>query len=131
MSPRILNLFRVVEGKRVGYRFVIDAQDVIIEEAVVDVQDQPLSPRELRMQQLGITYERREDGGITITGVPPREQLISRFFVDSSPCWFPGCEELRRQFKEEVGKLGSDCPACDRGALMNKYRDQIDEILPK
>jgi len=78
----------------------------------------------------GIEFTRQPNGALIITKVPVREQTIMKFFT-GAPCFFPGCEELRAAFKGEEQKLAQDCPACERGALINKYRDKVAELLPK
>ena len=53
-----------------------------------------------------------------------------KFFSIESPCWFEGCDELRKQYLEEKKVLDeSDCPSCKRGALNRKYLNLIHDKL--
>lgn len=43
-------------------------------------------------------------------------------FFGGSPCWFPGCEQLRVDYAEELSKLeAASCKGCEKGALIRKY----------
>jgi hypothetical protein len=77
----------------------------------------------------GIKY-RIEKGTVIIESMPPREQLILSFFSPNTPCPFPGCEELRRKYFEEVEALGPDCVDCQEGGVMRKYLEIIRPLVP-
>lgn len=81
----------------------------------------------------GIRRIQNPDG--SITPVPSEKAKTDiKLFVDSSPCWFPECEELRAAYKEELGTMlalytdPADCPACEKGALMRKYLKKMERI---
>lgn len=59
----------------------------------------------------------------------PVSKDIIPFFVDSSPCWFEGCEELREEYRKELEKLGTNCPGCQRGALMRKFAPRVEDAI--
>ena len=52
-----------------------------------------------------------------------------RLFTDTTPCWFPECEELRRRYKEDLADMerqtleleGRECKGCEKGVLIRKY----------
>lgn len=54
--------------------------------------------------------------------ISPEVRQNVRFF-SAGPCWFPGCEELRTQYREEVARAEArkDCSNCARGAINRKY----------
>ena len=58
--------------------------------------------------------------------VPIRPDAVTqrdiRFF-GSTPCWFDGCEELRKQYNEELSKIGGAAcgTGCEKGTLIRKY----------
>ena len=74
------------------------------------------------------SLERVEDTPTSKVKSPIRQEIIP-FFVDSSPCWFPGCEELREEYRKELEKLGSNCPGCQRGALMRKFAPRVEDAI--
>jgi len=53
--------------------------------------------------------------------IPVSTQQELDFFQMDRPCEFPGCEALRTQYQEDLGKLPEGCPMCEYGALMRKY----------
>ena len=61
--------------------------------------------------------------------VSPEEQELFKFFSDHSECWFDGCEEMRKKYKEELDKLPPNCPNCQKGALIRKYKEKIKPLL--
>ena len=76
------------------------------------------------------SLERVEDPQSQKVNHPIRQDIIP-FFVESSPCWFPGCEELREEYRKELGKLGSNCPGCQRGALMRKFAPRVEAAIAR
>ena len=75
----------------------------------------------------GIRRVQNVDGSITPV---PSEKVKTdiRLFVETTPCWFPECEALRAAYNEELSKLPSDCPACEKGALIRKYLKKLETI---
>lgn len=64
--------------------------------------------------------------------VTPVAKRDIRFFGDT-PCWFEGCEELRSQYKRELEDLRKEdkyCKGCDKGGLMRKYLQLLQEMQP-
>jgi hypothetical protein len=47
-----------------------------------------------------------------------------QFFNDNYPCWFEGCEDLRRAYKEELAQQ-TNCKTCTRGTLIRKYSEKV------
>lgn len=72
--------------------------------------------------------ERVEDTPEPAVNSPIHKDILP-FFTHTSPCWFPGCEELRVEYNRELEKLGTDCPACHRGALMRKFAPRVKDAL--
>jgi hypothetical protein len=75
----------------------------------------------------GIRRVENADGSITPV---PSEKVKTdiRLFVDSTPCWFPECEALRAAYNAELASLPTDCPACEKGALIRKYLKRLETI---
>ena len=59
------------------------------------------------------------------------EKEAIKIFVDSYPCWFDGCEDIRKAYKDEVERtLGPDgCTSCKKGAILRKYLKQAVDAL--
>jgi len=83
--------------------------------------------REQLLLARGVGFE-RTPSGILITSVPEREMQILKFFAPQVKCWFPGCEQLHAEYLIDLAKLGTGCPACDRGRLNNRYREKIEAL---
>ena len=103
--------------------------------------------QEERLKRLGITYVREERVVINpetneplldengnpvkqtytvIKKLSPFAYKVQSFFSTSSPCDFPGCEELRGQYLAELESLGgADCPRCAKNDLIRKYQDIV------
>lgn len=114
-----IHLYRVApDGSKTRWRFVLDDARTIVEET--------LDPEEA----VPVATEAAPGGGRVITSVSPEERKILGFFVDSTPCWFENCEELRAKYKAEIENLGSECPACQKGAVIRKYQDIIRRVAP-
>lgn len=66
---------------------------------------------------------------IIIKSVPPEEAELNRFYTLQIPCWFGGCEELRKEYKEALDKAskGPDgtCTDCEKGAIMRMFADRV------
>lgn len=51
-----------------------------------------------------------------------RMRDIKRFHNENEPCFFPGCEDLRRQMREAIEEAGGvDCPGCTKNQIMAQY----------
>jgi hypothetical protein len=101
-------------GGRTRWKFVVDEQGTILEETP--------APEALTE---GVTVTTAPDGTKRITAVSAEERKVLSFFVDSAPCWFEGCDELRAKYQDEVAKLGAGCPSCQKGAVIRKYQDLV------
>jgi hypothetical protein len=106
---------RQPDGSLLRWRVVIDDQQVIVEEGAAPEQQETVA----------VTAA----GGRVITSVSPQDRLILGFFVESTPCWFDGCETLRKAYLSEVSKLGSNCPACQKGAIIRKYQALVNKAI--
>lgn len=96
---------------------------------VVDCNGKPLS------------YQVIDDGKDTIIKLvnfdsannlsPQKNSEVSpyAFFSEHTPCWFSGCEELRKQYKNEIKNLGASCPSCEKGKLNRKYLELVKKCL--
>lgn len=66
---------------------------------------------------------------IIIKSVPPEEAELNRFYTLQIPCWFGGCEELRKEYKEALDKAGKGpdgtCTDCEKGAIMRMFADRV------
>lgn len=52
-----------------------------------------------------------------------------KFFLVDEPCFFLGCEELRKQWQADVAALPENCPACAESDLQRRYTNKIRDIL--
>jgi len=98
-------------------------------QAAMTSQEQDLISR-------GVLFERQANGDLLLTHVPAREQLINQIFLETGPCEFPACEELRGRYWNDVREARSrqpesDCPTftCTESRLMREYRLLAEEAL--
>jgi hypothetical protein len=125
MSHKVLHLFRVVGGKRVKIRFVVDEQMTILEETETqEPAKNPDSRIKADLDARGIKYE-TQDGKLVITHVPELERKSIEALTNIDKCWFEGCREIVEAYIQEGKTLPSDCPACQKGALIRKYRQLL------
>ena len=61
----------------------------------------------------------------TITEVDDETRRVLGILTGSIPCDSPGCVQLVNSYDEEVSRLGSDCPDCQKGAIIKKYASLI------
>lgn len=54
---------------------------------------------------------------------------VAKFYNKYSPCFFPGCAELREKFKAGLNKH-ADCTPCEEGRLMREFEEQYLRHLP-
>lgn len=151
MNPnelRPLRYYRMVAGKRVKYCMLLDAHLICVSDepdtgevvspppaAKPYTAETPLNSVPIHVQTTDVLKERGiqykiENGSVILTSVPEREKRILTFFLKDQPCPFPGCESLRNQFFQEVADLGEDCADCQEGAVMRKYREIIEPLIP-
>lgn len=58
------------------------------------------------------------------------KDVSAQFFDPDTPCWFEGCEELRRRYEEDLQKAGGNqCPSCVRDSLRATTLYKVREIL--
>lgn len=101
------------DGTRLRWRFVIDDNQTIVEEQPAPDNQETVA-------------ERAEGTGtLVIRSVSAEERKILGFFTDTTPCWFPSCEELRAKYKAEIDALAPGCPGCQKGAVIRKYQDLV------
>ena len=56
------------------------------------------------------------------TYIPEVEKEAIKVFIDSYPCWFPGCEELRKKYKDELNSENPNgCSSCKKAPILRKY----------
>lgn len=64
-----------------------------------------------------------------IDSITSKEQEIFKFFSPFSDCWFEGCKELREQYTKELNNLPENCPSCQKGSLIRKYKPEVERLL--
>jgi hypothetical protein len=112
-----LYLFRPgkLAGTRERWKFTVDDhQNIVAEE---------LMPEEL--PPIKTTAIRDASGKLVVSSISDTDRRILGFFSPSTPCWFQGCEELRKQYQVEEGALDANCPDCQKGAIIRKYQDLV------
>ncbi len=84
----------------------------------------------------GITKKKNADGSMT----PVADEELKRnlqFLVPSIPCWFPECEQMRKDYDAEVIREtanwmrrhpGRECPGCVTGAVNKRYLILLSEM---
>lgn len=142
-TVKTLYYYRMQHGRKVRWKLVLDRSNVLVEEGPADELQSGLpllvpqgDPREAALihdlTMRGHTVATRDD--VTyIDRVPEFELHVARFFTDSTPCFFPGCNELRMKWQAFVAPHRNDqgeCPDCVLGGLMNQFRtDGLDNAL--
>jgi hypothetical protein len=141
MKPTQLKLYKIINGKRRMVTFTIDETRLILAEDIGSVPgEDPIiekrlsgdnsNPRLAFLDARGIKHHKDEQGRVIIDSISSREQKIMTFFSDLTPCWFDGCEELRKEYKEDYAKIGgANCKACTHGALIRKYMEKVDATM--
>jgi hypothetical protein len=136
MDTRTLFYYRIQHGRRVRWKLVLDQQNTLIDEGPADDTRSQLPVAQLKESDpRGTAYlsemTRRgnvlsvDDGTVHIHRAPELELHVARFFTESTPCFFPGCQELRQRWLEFLApNMDPDgtCPDCVMGALMNQFR---------
>lgn len=67
------------------------------------------------------------------TFIPQVEKDALKVFIDSIPCWFNGCEQIREAYNNELKRTAdskqSKCSDCKKGPVLRKYLRKVVEIL--
>lgn len=89
--------------------------------------------QEAELTRRGITYTRLDDGGILISKIPKEVQEVHSFFQLNKPCWFDGCEDLRKEYIQQTQKYnsGPECKTCERGQIMRQFIPRIEQALQR
>jgi hypothetical protein len=125
MSNHVLNFYREAGGQRTHWRMTLDASMTVLEEVKVeDKKDSRVEKIKADLTARGIGYTEKE-GQIVITAIPDAERKVIEALTDAKRCWFPGCSEIVAAYNEERKNLSADCPQCQVGALMRKYRSLL------
>lgn len=120
---RNLYMFRMENGKKVRYRFELDDQMVIQREVKEKEENNPVFARETRI-------DTRKDGTKVVKSVSREDQEVLKFFVETIPCWFEGCEDLRKEWADIIKKAGGEsCVGCARGREMRKFKPKVFKAL--
>lgn len=115
-------LFRVIDGKRIRFRFTLSEDHTIIDETVLPTE-------ELSTSITGVETVRSANGGIKVTSISPEAQRVLSFF-SAAPCWFAGCEDLRQQYKAELAEAEkANCRGCAKGPIMRKYQALVSKAI--
>lgn len=77
----------------------------------------------------------KEDGTVeTVTrnefvGFKEGYDVVHKFFA-TTECWFPGCEDLRKQYDSAVNALGDEsCVPCKKGAITRQFVPKVKAAL--
>jgi hypothetical protein len=134
---------RGASGKLRNCVFVIEKDTSIILAERCDPDTDELPPAAegengttAHLRKFGIPYKVKNgpDGRPVLEvqprNAPERTKRIMRFFDLTTPCDFPQCEELRRQWQMEQAQLSADCTDCEKGAVQRQYMHKLDALLP-
>lgn len=75
----------------------------------------------LWQQEMGIETQQGPNGELIVVKYNNALLQIMKFFKPDEPCFFEGCEDLRRQHALELAEKGADCPDCQKSELQRKY----------
>ena len=78
------------------------------------------------MRNAGVSIDSK--GSVT-SALPPAVQDAFKFFTDE-PCWFDGCEDLRKELLEKHGD-GASCKGCARGSVIRSMIPRVHAAILK
>lgn len=82
---------------------------------------------------VGVTPLRitRDGASTEISGQMSVAEMEPYKFFGEGPCFFEGCEELRKQYWKEYGELEEDpkCTDCMKSGLTKVYLEKVLEVL--
>lgn len=86
--------------------------DTLLEWAKTQKNAEPIGAQQI---------SRPPEGGTLF--VPSEEDKRNIRLFGNDPCWFPGCQELRDQYQQELEarEKEGECKKCEKGTLMRKY----------
>lgn len=138
MAQQTMRLYRLdSDGRLIPWDFTVEGNVIVKEEKAeggyATPQEEALLPRATQMQLAdfrarGIRYTIR-DGRPHIVSVPPVELAINRFYNLREPCFFEGCEALRKQWVQFEEHAKSEDPGCDTRCADGKVKRQFSERL--
>lgn len=65
-----------------------------------------------------------------IKNVSEQDKEIFKFFSSYQPCWFEGCEEMKKNYQADLDTNGGEsCPSCTRGQIIRRYVPLIKKAL--
>lgn len=142
---KTLFYYRMQHGRKVRWRLVLDAQNLMVDHGPADdirsqVPVSQLHTTDARSTAYLNEMQRRgnvltvEGNDVHIQRPGELELQIVRFFSDSTPCFFPGCQELRQRWHEFVSPNldpNGVCPDCVLGQLMTQFRTEhgLEQVL--
>jgi len=125
------------EGRLIPWDFTVEGNVIVKEERVeggyATPREEALLPKVTQMQLAdfrarGIRYTIR-DGRPHIVSVPQVELDINRFYNLNEPCFFEGCEGLRKQWIQFSDQAQEQDPGCDVKCASGKVKRQFSERL--
>ena len=130
-----IRYFRMIGDKKVPHQLLLTADLTCIsdlpassEPPVPSAERRQLNEQRRALDARGIKYE-EVDGSLVVTEIPQIERTLLEFFVESKPCFFPGCAQLRESYHREIEALGPACPDCDKAKIMERYREMIRPLV--
>jgi hypothetical protein len=100
-----------------------------VKEEVEKIKSSSQDNYKLWQAEMGIESKTGPNGENIITGFNPVMLQTMKFFKPEEPCFFEGCDELRKQHAEELNKKGDDCPTCVKSELQRKYMILVKRAL--
>lgn len=98
--------------------------------------DTIIAAGEVHGDNVVLTYEAYDALRLKFSGevpqTPPGKEgadTIKNFFNFNTPCEFPGCEQLREAYENDLARLGDECSSCARDDITRKYVAMIRQIL--
>ena len=79
------------------------------------------------MVEHGVVFE-QQGNALLIKDIPDLEREVIRFFSTGRPCWFEGCEQLRKELAET--RASKKCPKCE-GTLIRQFMPRVREAIVK
>ena len=131
-------IYRMENGVKIPYLLTLErGTSIVLNERRVDVQQAARqTPDTVRAQSIasrfGIVSETRSmpDGRTVIVPLPHKSDpkalvLLNTFFDLDAPCVFPGCVELREDYKRDLAAMPANCSNCELSSLTQRYMERM------
>lgn len=122
-----IRYYRETADGRRPWVLTLDAEQNFVSdrEETADERLAAMHPHLKDMMSHGVKFTQKGNA-ILIESMPDAEREAMRFFSLQYPCWFEGCEELRREFVE--ARESKNCNRCE-GTLIRSFLPRVREKI--